>query len=324
MQLTPENTHKGYEALWAKMVIRPEKKEGFARYANLIAAGRSEYEEVEKTTGVPWWFVGIIHLRESNCNFKTALHNGDPLWDRNGNPLKTVHVPAGRGPFKTWAEGASDALRLEGLDKVKAWDLPTALFEFEKYNGLGYISKGVNSPYVWAGSNLYSRGKFVADGKFSSIFIDPQPGCAPMLQILIATGFIPALAKEVINMVTDAISPAAPAPVVPVSPASNTSTGVTVNPAQNLATHIITAIGVLFAATGLAQIHSTYDAITSSSLIGGLLVSGLAMLISHFNVNGSNTNTIDMIDKVLVALTPTHPAVSAGNFSTQAASTQAA
>ena len=111
MALTLEDTRKGYENLWAKMSIRPEKRAGFERYARLIASGKTQYEEVEKATGVPWWFVGIVHLRESNCNFRTALHNGDPLFSKDGTPLKTVHVPAGRGPFGSWADAAIDALR---------------------------------------------------------------------------------------------------------------------------------------------------------------------------------------------------------------------
>ena len=298
MTLTPENTRQGYLNLWQKMQIRPDKQAGFERYAKLIAAGKPQYEEVEKATGVPWWFIGIIHLRESNLNFKTALHNGDPLLDKEGKPLKTVHVPAGRGPFKDWAEAAADALKLEGLDKVKTWDIPTALYHFEAYNGLGYVSKGINSPYVWAGTNLYSRGKFTADGKFSVLFIDPQPGAAAMLAELILLNLIPNLAKQVISMATTATASPVPAP----SP--NTSAGVTVNSTQNLATHILAAIGFGFTVLGLAQAHDVYSAVVNSGTFGGLIVSGLAMVISHFNVNGSNSNTLDMIDKVIVALTP--------------------
>lgn len=298
MSLTPENTRAGYTALWKKMQIRPDKKEGFDRYARLIAVGKPQYEEVEKATGAPWWFIGIIHLRESNCNFNTALHNGDPLRDRDGTPLKTVHVPAGRGPFASWADAAIDAIRLQGLDKVQTWDIPAALYHFEAYNGFGYVRYNTNSPYLWAGTNLYSRGKFIADGRFSALFIDPQPGAAAMLMSMILLNLIPSLAKEVISMATTATTASLPAP------SANTSTGVTINASQNLATHIITAVGAVLAATGLAQVHGLYDMITNSSLIGGVIVSGLSLLISHFNVSGSNTNTIDLIDKVLVALTP--------------------
>lgn len=292
MTLTPENTRQGYINLWQKMQIRPEKKAGFERYAKLIVAGKPQYDEVERETSVPWWFVGIIHLRESNLNFKTFLGNGQPL-DR-----VTTMVPKGLGPWASWKDGAIEALKLEGLDKVKTWDIPTALYYFEKFNGFGYVGVGVNSPYVWAGTNLYSRGKFIADGRFSALFIDPQPGAAAMLASMILLNLIPSLAKEVISMATTTNT--APVP----GPSPNPSAGVTVNRAQNLATHIIVGIGAVIAALGLTQVHSVYDAVTNSSLLGGTIVSGLAMLISHLNVGGQNDNTLDIIDKVLVALTP--------------------
>ena len=296
MQLSPESTRDGYSSLWQKMQIRPEKKAFLDDQAQRVAAGMAQYEEVERETGVPWWFVGIVHLRESNLDFKTFLGNGEPL-DR-----VTRLVPKGLGPWKSWKDGAVEALRRECLDKVKTWDIPTALYFFEKFNGFGYVSKGINSPYVWAGSNLYSRGKFTADSKFSALFIDPQPGCAPMLQILIATGLIPNLVKEVINMAGNAFTTDTVAPVT--VPTKNTSTGVTINKGQNLATHAIAAVGAILATSGFVQAHSIWEALMSAPFLGGLIVSGLAMAISHFNVNGANDNTIDLVDKVLVALTP--------------------
>lgn len=305
MNLTPEATRRGYERMFAAMKIRPEKQAKLDAVVKVILRGRSRYEAVEKETGVPWWFIGIIHMREASCNFKTYLGNGEPL------TRTTRLVPKGRGPFASWEAGAIDALKLEGLNAITDWSLPTALFNFEKYNGFGYISKAVNSPYVWAWTTNYTRGKFIADGKFSASTIDPQPGCAAMLQILIATGLIPALINKVIPMAIDTINNAinpAPAPVA--TPSAVPSAGVTISKAQNLATHILAGLGALFAASGLTQVHTFYDAVTSSSLLGGLIVSGLAMLISHFNVNGSNDNTLDLVDKIVTALTPAQPHVS--------------
>ena len=47
------------------------------------------------------------------------------------------------------------------------------LYELERYNGFGYRDRRpqVLSPYLWSFSNHYSRGKYVADGRFS----DPSP-----------------------------------------------------------------------------------------------------------------------------------------------------
>jgi lysozyme family protein len=67
---------------------------------------KKRYQAVEAKTGVPWAVIAVIHERESSQNFNTQLGQGDPL-----NRV-SVHVPAGRGPFSTWEEGAYDALVL--------------------------------------------------------------------------------------------------------------------------------------------------------------------------------------------------------------------
>ena len=51
----------------------------------------------------------------------------------------------------------------------------------EGYNGLGYASRGVPSPYLWAGTNQYKAGKYVRDGVYDPSHVDVQPGCAGML-----------------------------------------------------------------------------------------------------------------------------------------------
>ena len=118
---------------------------------------------------------------------------------------------------------------------------------------------------------------------------------------------IPNLANKVIDMAGTAFT----TETVPVSvPTKNTSTGVTINKGQNLATHAIAAVGAILATSGFVQAHSIFDALMSSSFLGGIIVAGLSMAISHFNVNGANDNTIDLVDKVLVALTPQQPSPS--------------
>lgn len=100
-----------------------------------------------------------------------------------------MNVPAGRPlagkpPF-TWEESAADAVRMKGFDKVEDWSVPRALWLLEKYNGLGYrLYHGMASPYLWAGTNHYSRGKYVGDGKFSAVAVSKQAGAAGILQQL--------------------------------------------------------------------------------------------------------------------------------------------
>lgn len=143
---------------------------------------KKRYQAVEARTGVPWAVIAVIHEREASQNFNTQLGQGDPL-----NRV-SVHVPAGRGPFSTWEEGAYDALVLcpPFLARHKDWSLSAALTALETYNGIGYAAKGIPSPYLWAGTDQYVSGKYVADGKYDPNKVDVQMGCAALLMALMA------------------------------------------------------------------------------------------------------------------------------------------
>lgn len=143
---------------------------------NLVAA-KSRYRAVEAKTGVPWFVIAVIHMRESSQSWTGSLAQGDP-WNR-----VSVHVPKGRGPFTSWEEAAIDALVncAPYLSRNKDWSVGGTLASLEGYNGLGYKSKGVPSPYVWAGTNQYKAGKYVRDGVYDADYVDTQPGCAGMI-----------------------------------------------------------------------------------------------------------------------------------------------
>lgn len=131
------------------------------------------FKVVELRTGVPWWVTAALEWRECDGSFKQCLHNGDPL------PGPTVNVPAGRGPFSSWEDAAADALAYDGLTKVTPWSLPVACQWVEKFNGLGYLLKHSNqtlSPYLWSGTNLYTKGKYASDGNFDPNLVDKQAG----------------------------------------------------------------------------------------------------------------------------------------------------
>jgi lysozyme family protein len=130
--------------------------------------------------------VGIIHSLEASCDFTRHLHNGDPLTAR------TTHVPAGRPrtgrpPF-TWEASAIDALTLQGFASWKDWSVAGTLYKLEAYNGFGYRDhhRTVPSPYLWSFSNHYTRGKYVADGRFSPTAVSQQCGAAVLLRRLSA------------------------------------------------------------------------------------------------------------------------------------------
>lgn len=150
--------------------------------ARSLVAAKTRYRSVEAKTGVPWPVIAVIHQRESSQNWGRSLAQGDP-WNR-----VSVHVPAGRGPFSSWEEAAIDALLNchPYLGKRKDWSLAGVLIGLEMYNGLGYASKGIPSPYLWAGTNQYKSGKYVADGRFDPSHVDQQLGCVAMLLAMMA------------------------------------------------------------------------------------------------------------------------------------------
>jgi hypothetical protein len=54
----------------------------------------------------------------------------------------------------------------------------------EAYNGWGYVKKGINSPYLWSGTNHYTSGKYVRDGVFDPRAVSKQLGAVCMLKEL--------------------------------------------------------------------------------------------------------------------------------------------
>lgn len=172
--------------------------------AKRLVASKARYQAVEAKTGVPWFVIAVIHMRESSQSWAGSLAQGDP-WNR-----VSTHVPAGRGPFKSWEEAAIDALVNchPFLSKKKDWSVGGMLVNLELYNGAGYASKGRPSPYLWAGTNQYSAGKYVADGKYDPNHVDRQPGCAALILAMMAI-------DPTITFTGATITPIAPAPVKP-------------------------------------------------------------------------------------------------------------
>lgn len=173
----------GYAERWHNMDINTNKITLIKAAAKVVIAGKARYKELEAQTNIPWYFIGLLHYRESNCNFHTHLHNGDPLTRR------TVHVPAGMPrtgtpPF-SFEYSALDALKYMGYDKVTDWGIERIAYCFEKYNGFGYRSQNVNSPYLWAFTNQYARGKYIRDGVFDSSVVDKQLGVMPILKTIL-------------------------------------------------------------------------------------------------------------------------------------------
>ncbi len=175
-----------YETFFAGCTVRPERQGNIDYYLKNINAGRSRYEEVVVNMAVPWYFVGLLHAMEAGFNFNRHLHNGDPLTAR------TVRVPAGHPvagtpPF-AWLVSARDAVRLKRLDTITDWGVPRMLYLLESFNGFGYRQFMLPSPYLWSFSNLYDRGKYVADRQYDPGAVSQQCGAAVILKAGKASG----------------------------------------------------------------------------------------------------------------------------------------
>ena len=173
-----------YTLLYRSCLIRPGRKAAVDQTARRMIANSARYEKVAKALKMPWSVVAVIHSLEAGGDFTRHLHNGDPL------SARTTHVPAGRPPTGrppfTWEESAIDALTYQGFGKWTDWSIPGTLFKLESYNGFGYRDHHptVPSPYLWSFSNHYTRGKYVADGRFSPTAVSQQVGAAVLLRRL--------------------------------------------------------------------------------------------------------------------------------------------
>nr|MCU0729260.1 hypothetical protein [Sphingopyxis sp.] len=91
-------------------------------------------------------------------------------------------------PPSDWESSAIDALRLMNFAGQQDWSLARTLYRLEAYNGFGYRSRGVPTPYLWSYSTHYERGKFVADGRWNPQAQSQQCGAALMLRLLVDAG----------------------------------------------------------------------------------------------------------------------------------------
>jgi len=152
----------------------------FMAVAKSLVAAKVIYSDVQRVTKVPWWFIAVVHERESAQNWDASLAQGDPFRQ------VSVHEPRGRGPFNSWQEAAIDALVYchPYAAKNTDWSVGGTLTLLEEYNGLGYAARHLPSPYLWSGTDQYISGKFIRDHVFDPDKIDVQMGCAGLLMTM--------------------------------------------------------------------------------------------------------------------------------------------
>jgi len=193
--MTVKFDREHYKKLWEECSIPADKISQVKKVVDRMKVMKSDYLKLQEITKIPWDVIAMIHEMEASCRPNVYLGNGDPLFDEHGTPIKSVHVPAGRGPFKDFIEGAIDALTASNRWKTDDWSIEHVLFMCESYNGMGYFNKGINSPYLWAGSSNYGKpphvGRYIADGVFDSSAVSQRIGIGTCLKYLRAAAEVP-------------------------------------------------------------------------------------------------------------------------------------
>lgn len=175
-------------ARWNAMKINPGRLPEADRVVRRLIGNWTQYVMIGAACNhVPPAVIACIHERE--CSGAIAhLANGDSLRAR------TVHVPRGIIPLPAlppfgFAEAGAYAIKtVDHLDTWGDWTPGGALTALEKYNGLAYARMGRPSPYIFAATDQYERGKFVEDSDYDPNYVDQQLGCAVLLARFVAAG----------------------------------------------------------------------------------------------------------------------------------------
>ena len=179
-----------------KYLGRPNLKWSVRWYAAQVVKNRRRYEQISKTTAVPWHVIGIIHALECNFSFQKHLFNGDSLKDYTKRYPPGHPKGLGKPPFK-FNESAEAALEFDNFTHKKDWSTAKTLWRLERYNGMSYrVKLGMATPYLWSFTNHYSIGKFrevqQSNGSYKSYFdpklVSRQCGAATILAQLIRNG----------------------------------------------------------------------------------------------------------------------------------------
>jgi lysozyme family protein len=187
----PPTSPASYDEYFWNATVRPEWVPQLDTTVQHIVGARPRLEHVAQAVHTPWYIVGVLWMQETGGDFLRHLHNGDPLSGR------TTHVPVGRPQdwppppgVAPWEYSAIDALRYYKLNDLEGLGIGEVLEKFEQTNGLGYRKLGIISPYLWSGTDIYEKGRFVGDASFDPNAVSKQAGVAALLRRLQDRGII--------------------------------------------------------------------------------------------------------------------------------------
>ena len=118
-QVLPE-----YERAFAQCSVQDAVKSTVTVVADRMVQLRSHYETVEKVTGIPWWFAGILHYKE---------------WNQQQPERFTQHV--------------TEVLLAKNYHKAKTRTLESYLWGLDLWNGFK-DGVGESSTWLWMGTTV--------------------------------------------------------------------------------------------------------------------------------------------------------------------------
>jgi lysozyme family protein len=183
-----ERYHRMYKNLEIKCIGR-QLASHVTWNLNMIRRGQDRYmretEEINDMLNLKgegrfrWELLAALHGLEGGYDFNKQILNGQP-WN-----MRTTIVPRNLGPFRSWSEACAKAFEIKRLPE--RWTIPNTLYFMLTFNGLGYLNRGLYSPYLWSYSQYYADqggGKFTRDHHFDRSFISLQVGGAILLKKL--------------------------------------------------------------------------------------------------------------------------------------------
>ena len=124
MEASLERLAPEYKSAFNRCAIREEFSDSIQDAADQLVSLRHHYDNVEKSTSVPWWFVGILHCQE---------------WQ--------FQAPA------RFEREVAEVLKRKGYHQAKTRTLAAYLWGFDLWNGFR-DGAGSESSWVWGGTNI--------------------------------------------------------------------------------------------------------------------------------------------------------------------------
>lgn len=189
INMNPDGETGGSDYELASLNLSEDHKQGLSSFLQNYQNNKGEYEAVSnalKQNGVTITpsQIAAIHWREASGSFNKSIANGETLgkYIRKDGKMGQGSPGSSFTPTNNWVQHSAEVLSYKVTEKYggpRDVSSSAAFNDFaERYNGLGYRQKNTVSPYVYAGTNLYTGGKFTSDGNYDPNTFDKQVGTA--------------------------------------------------------------------------------------------------------------------------------------------------